>query len=262
MIDTHAHIVDSAFFDVEEVLSRAENCGVKNVFVIGSDLDSSLKAAAFAKTHNSCFFAAGVHPSDCETFDNRLIDGLLPLFVEEKCVAVGEIGVDFHYGADNREKQIEVFKKQIELANEFSLPFIVHSRDASAVVAQTITENKGLISNGFLMHCYSESKEQAKRYLDAGGYFAFGGAVTFKNAKKEDIIRYIPQDRVLCETDCPYMAPVPHRGERNEPAFVVEVYKKLAEIYGVDLQAFEERVNLNAATLFKKAANKILNAEA
>lgn len=261
MIDTHAHLTDDVFCGGEEEYVKALNAGVSTIFTIGYNLPSSVKAAEFALSHERAFFAAGVHPSDCESFDNELIEALIPVLKQKKCIAVGEIGVDFHYGREDEKKQIEAFEKQISLADNFSLPFIVHSREASKTVCDIIYARRGEIKNGFLMHCYSESREQAAKYLDVGGYFAFGGAITFKNAKKEEIIRYIPKDRIMCETDCPYMAPVPHRGEKNQPAFVVSVYEKMAEIYGVSVKDLEKQIALNVAELFKKAGENVLKNE-
>ena len=263
MIDTHAHLTDDVFCGGEEEYVKALNAGVSTIFTIGYNLPSSVKAAEFACAHERAFFAAGVHPSDCESYDNGLIEALIPVLNNKKCVAVGEIGLDFHYGKEDEIKQLETFESQIMLADKLSLPFIVHSREASKTVCDIICSHarRGVIKNGFLMHCYSESREQAANYLDAGGYFAFGGAITFKNAKKEDIIRYIPRDRIMCETDCPYMAPVPHRGEKNQPAFVALVYEKIAEIYGTNVKDLEKQIAFNVAKLFKKASASVLKNE-
>jgi len=255
MIDSHAHLTDKAFLNDEEVLNRAADVGVETILTLGWNIESSEQSRAFAEKNDGIFCACGVHPSDCEEFDDGVISRLLKCFESKKCIAVGEIGLDYHYGSINKEKQKEVFKKQIEIAASLGLPFIVHSRDASADVVSIIEEaaKAGLIKKGFLMHCYSESLESARIYLKYGAYFAFGGAITFKNAKKEEIIRSIPLNRILFETDCPYMAPVPLRGTVNEPANVKFVYEKAASIYGIDVNELERIVKNNFYELFDRA---------
>ena len=255
MIDSHAHLTDKAFACDDGVLLRAKNAGVNTVVTLGWNVESSEQAMRFAEENEGVYFASGVHPSDCEEFDNGVIDRLLKTFQSKKCIAVGEIGLDYHYLPYDEQKQKDAFKKQIEIADGLNFPFIVHSREASKDVTDIIRESaeKGLIRRGFLMHCYSESKESAQEYLKRGAYFAFGGAVTFKNAKKDDIVRSIPPDRVLCETDCPYMAPVPMRGKVNEPAYDAFVYEKLAEIYGISVEKLAELTEENFHRLFERA---------
>ena len=252
MIDSHAHLTDKAFVNDPDVLARAKVAGINTVVTLGWNIDSSEKCRELSERSEGVLFAGGVHPSDCKEFDNGVIARLFEIFKSEKCIALGEVGLDYHYDTNDFDLQKEVFKKQIEISCEAGLPFIVHSREASRDVVDIITESDklGLIKKKFLMHCYSESKETAAIYLKHGAYFAFGGAVTFKNAKKEDIIRSIPIDRVLCETDCPYMAPVPLRGTVNEPANVRYVYEKLADVYGVATEKFVEIVRENFYNLF------------
>lgn len=253
MIDTHAHLTDKTLFSTsEEILNDARFVGVKNIITLGWNLQSSCDCCKFAQDHSDVFFAAGIHPSDCEECDNQAIARLFDMAKHEKCIGIGEIGLDYHYGKDNKERQKSAFLQQIELADNLGLPFIVHSREASNDVTKIIQDNKKIIKNGFLMHCYSESKQAAMQYLNAGAYFAFGGAITFKNAKKEEIIASIPLDRILCETDCPYMAPVPLRGTINHPSNVVYVYEKIASVYGISVQDLQKATKENAARLFKK----------
>lgn len=253
MTDTHAHLTDKVFFGIEEdVLLKADQAGVKRIIVPGWNFASSKAGMNFAEQHDNVFFAVGVHPSDCEELDNELIARLFEMAKHPKCVGIGEIGLDYHYGKDNVEVQKSAFKAQIELAVKADLPFIVHSREASKDVTDIISSYAGDIKRGFLMHCYSESKEAAANYLKIGGYFAFGGAITFKNAKKEEIISSLPSGRVMCETDSPYMAPVPFRGSVNEPANVRIVYEKMAEIYNVPPSVFIKTVERNIRGLFYK----------
>lgn len=250
MIDSHAHLTDHIFGDYNALITDAKEHGVNNIVTVGYDEFSSFSGAKIASETDGVFFTAGIHPSECKKIDNDAIDQLLPLFSQDKCVAVGEIGLDYHYGKDTKEEQKELFKAQLLLASKVNLPVVIHSREATFDMTQILTEYAPKLEKGFLMHCYSESAESAKEYLKLGAYFAFGGAITFKNAKKEDIIKSIPIERVLCETDCPYMSPVPYRGQVNMPVRVVEVYKKMAQIYGKELGEFIDIVRQNAVRFF------------
>ena len=249
MIDSHAHLTDRAYSDYNAVIKRALGVGVKKIITVGYDEQSSLNGAKIAQENDSVFFTVGIHPSECERVDNSAIEQLLPLFSQDKCLAVGEIGLDYHYEKD-KTLQKELFKCQLELAVRLNLPVVIHSREATKDMLEILTEYHGRLKKGFLMHCYSESAESAKEYLKLGAYFAFGGVITFKNAKKDEIIKSIPLNRVLCETDCPYMTPVPYRGQVNEPMRVVEVYKKMAEIYGVEISDLVKTVANNTARFF------------
>ena len=250
MIDTHAHLTDSRYQNPLELIQRASQAGVNKIITVGYHLQSSVESARIAEQNENVFFTAGVHPSDCETLDNSVIAQLIPLLKREKCLAVGEIGLDYHYGKDNKEEQKIAFNKQLEIAGELNLSVVIHSREATQDMLSILSKHAPNLKKGFLMHCYSESAESAREYLKLGAYFAFGGAITFKNAKKEDIIKSIPIDRVVCETDCPYMTPVPYRGQLNEPQRVREVYIKMAEVYGLPLEDFIKIVAKNASRFF------------
>jgi TatD DNase family protein len=250
MIDTHAHLTDSRYQDVSALIDSAKNVGVNSIITVGYHLQSSLENAEIASRYENVFFTAGVHPSDCETLDNGVIARLFELLKHEKCLALGEIGLDYHYGKDNKEQQKIAFNKQLEMAGALGLPVVIHSREATQDMLNILTAHSKNLKKGFLMHCYSESAESAQEYFKLGAYFAFGGAITFKNAKKEDIIKSIPLDRVVCETDCPYMTPVPYRGQLNEPQRVKEVYVKMAEVYGLPLEQFVEIARQNAVNFF------------
>ena len=254
MIDTHAHLTDRVYSSAEELIVQAKQAGVNKIITVGYDNLSSEKSALIASEYKDVFFTAGIHPSEALKVDNRAIDQLLPLFKSEKCLAVGEIGLDYHYGKDSKEEQKKLFISQLKLAKKVNLPVVIHSREATFDMLEILTANKDCLQNGFLMHCYSESAESAKEYLKLGGDFAFGGAITFKNAKKGDIIRSIPIDRVLCETDCPYMSPVPYRGQTNLPVRVKEVYLKMAEVYEIALEELVQTVKQNAVRFFQTEA--------
>lgn len=251
-IDSHCHLTDKRYEDAEKIVRSAKEKGVKTLVDVGWSAESTSLACKNAEKFANVYFTAGIHPSEslrCGASSLSFIESFLK---NEKCLAVGEIGLDYHYDDTDEKSQAELFESQIYLAHRNGLPIVVHSRDASKDVLDVLTCNKNYLQNGFLMHCYSESREQAKNYLDLGGYFAFGGVVTFKNAKKEEIVKSIPTDRILAETDAPYMTPEPFRGRTNYPEHVVLVYKKLAEIYGVEEEFFTETVKGNFTAFFKK----------
>lgn len=251
LIDSHAHLDNDKYGDHVTLVENFRAEGGKYLVDVGYDYESSLSALSRAERFEGVFFTAGYHPQEADK--NNDIGLIAPLLNNEKCIAVGEIGLDYHYLPFDRRRQTDLFESQIMLAYENGLPIVIHSREASKDMLDVLKCNKNYLGNGLLMHCYSESREQAKNYCDLGAYFAFGGATTFKNAKKEDIIRSIPIDRLLAETDSPYMTPVPYRGQKNEPSFVKYVYAKLANILNIDEKSLEEQLYLNFFTLFQKA---------
>lgn len=250
LIDSHSHLDGEKYGSVKKLLDNFRDEGGGVLIDIGYDADSSRLAKEHSKSFDGVYFAVGYHPQEADkTNDIGLIEGLL---TDDKCVAIGEIGLDYHYLPFDKQRQIELFTEQIRLADKCGLPIIIHSRDASADMLSTLKANRAYLNNGFLMHCFSESAEQAKNYLDLGAYFAFGGVITFKNAKKDGVIRSIPTDRLLAETDCPYMTPVPKRGEKNEPSYVKYVYDKMADILGVTRERLEDTIEDNFKRFFKK----------
>ncbi len=250
MIDTHAHLTDKIYQNPSEIIQNAKNEGVNKIITVGCNEETSFLGKEIAENNEKVFFTVGVHPSDCKFLNSELIQKFLPIIKHEKCLAIGEIGLDYHYGKDNKEEQQNAFIEQLKLACELDLPVVIHSREATKDMLDILSIYAPKLKKGFLMHCYSESLESAKEYLKLGGYFAFGGAITFKNAKKEDIIKNIPIERVMCETDCPYMSPVPYRGQVNEPKRVAIVYQAMADIYEISLQKFIKQVAENAVKFF------------
>ena len=250
MIDAHAHLTDRRYGNVSSVVDEYTSVGVKTVVDAGYDKPSSEGAQENANRFDSVFFTCGYHPSEAgKNNDLSIFDRMLS---DKKCLAVGEIGLDYHYEGYCVAEQKKLFLLQMEIACDAHLPIVVHSRDASKDTLDMLTENKRLIKNGFLMHCYSESAEQAKRYADLGGYFSFGGVITFKNAKKDDIVRSIPCDRLLTETDSPYLAPEPKRGSLNSPALITHVYEKMSQIIEKEVEELKRIVRENFLTLFGK----------
>jgi len=249
IIDSHSHLDEKKYGSVDKLIENFKEVGGRTLIDVGTDLQSSITARDHAEQYN-IWFSAGFHPHEAKR-DND-VSKIAPLLTHSRCVAVGEIGLDYHFEPYDKDRQRQLFEEQIYIAEKFRLPLIIHSRDASADMLDVLRANKSHLSEGFLMHCYSESKEQAKNYADLGGYFAFGGAITFENAKKEDIIRSIPLDRLLAETDCPYLTPTPCRGEKNEPAFITHVYDKLAETLDICRQKLEDIILENFLRFFKK----------
>lgn len=253
-IDSHCHLTDKRYESAKKVVEDSLNDDVKLLVDVGWSVDSTFLAKNNADKFQNVYFSAGIHPSECLTVTNEDFENITGFLSDEKCIAVGEIGLDYHYDGTDKEKQKRLFEDQIYLADKYKLPFIVHSRDASKDMLDVLLSNKNRLQNGFLMHCYSESKEQAFNYLDLGAYFAFGGVITFKNAKKDDIVKSIPLDRIMVETDSPYMAPEPLRGTLNVPKNVVYCYKKLAEICDVDIEVLKIKVAANFQCFFKKVS--------
>ena len=257
-IDAHCHLTGEEFEDgggVEAVIERAEAAGVSRIICSGFDLDSSIKAAELSERFDSVYFCAGFHPSELKKYRSGDLEKIEELCKKEKCVAVGEIGLDYHY-EDNlpKETQTELFIKQLELAERLSLPVVLHSRDAAQDTIEVLEDNAGLLKRGGLMHCYSYSPEMAERFLKVGLCFSFGGTSTFKNAKKvQESVRRIPAHLILSETDCPYLTPEPYRGRfPNEPKHVREVVKKLAELKQTTIEEMQTQIWDNALRLFPK----------
>ncbi len=253
LIDIHAHIGDAKYLvKTEEIVKNFTAQGVGLVVDSGFDRASSEKAVQNAKKFDEVFCAIGVHPEKPLECDDEFEKFLEENSTFEKCVAIGEIGLDYHYEGFDRNLQMQAFERQIFLAERLRLPFVVHSRDASKDVCDLLYSCRNHIRHGFLMHCYSESIEQAKKYLDLGAFFSFGGVLTFKNSHRDEVAKSIPLDRVLTETDCPYLTPEPFRGQINYPQNVRFVYEKLSQIFGISPKTLEKTIESNATALLPK----------
>ena len=257
-IDIHCHLTGEEYEPlggVAAAVKRAEDVGVSRIVCSGFDLDSSIKAAELANRFDCVYFCAGFHPSELKKYKDGDLDEMERLCKAEKCVAVGEIGLDYHY-ADNppKELQRELFIKQLELASRLGLPVVLHSRDAAQDTVELLEEHARFLKGGGLMHCYSYSPEMAERFWKLGLSFSFGGTATFKNAKKvQESVQRIPATLILSETDCPYLTPEPFRGTfPNEPRQVQEIVKKLAELKEKTVEEMQEQIRENAAQLFPK----------
>ena len=253
LFDTHCHINDEQFdADREETILRMREAGVARAVVVGDGARDPSGAFRLARDYDFLFAAAGVHPHDASLWTEdsaRKIEDWMRL---EKTVALGEIGLDYHYDLSPRDAQRDVFARQLDLAYRIGKPVILHIREAHGDATDILVSQarSGRMPRG-IMHCYTGSWESAKTYLNLGLYVSFSGAVTFKNAPKlTDVARNLPLDRMLVETDCPYMAPVPMRGQRNEPAFVRYTLEKIAAVRGMDPEELARITYENGRRIF------------
>lgn len=253
IFETHAHYEDVKFdSDREALLASLPKQNIEYVINVGSNLETTKRSIELAKQYDYIFAAVGVHPSDVEELDESSYDVLEKAAKFEKTVAIGEIGLDYYWDKELgvQEKQREWFKRQMLLAKEHNLPVIIHSRDAAEDTMRVMKEVKAEEIPG-VIHCYSYSVEMAKEFIKMGYYIGIGGVVTFKNAKKlKEVAAEIPLERILLETDCPYMAPEPHRGERNSSLYIPYVVEKLAEIRNISKEEIISTTNQNARKLF------------
>lgn len=251
VFDTHCHLDDEKFdADREEAYGRMLDAGVTRCVCVGSDLPSSRRCLDFAQTHDAAYAAAGVHPHEAKDAPAGYLDALAELLKEKKTVALGEIGLDYYYDLSPRDVQKSVMAEQIELAVEMDVPVIFHIRDAHGDMVEHFRSRKKLPSG--IIHCFSGSAETAREYVRMGFYISFAGPLTFKKAPHLwDAAKSVPLDRLLVETDSPYLAPEPRRGKRNEPANVVWVLKKLAELREVPEEEMARITWENACRVYR-----------
>lgn len=252
LFDTHAHYDDERFDeDRDALLASLPGKGVELVINVGCDMPSSRKSIELAEKYPYIYAAVGVHPHEAKSLTESDIDELLSMSAHKKVVAIGEIGLDYHYDFSPRNVQRTVFARQIALAKEVGLPFAVHEREACKDCLDVL-KSEGVGERAGVMHCFSGSRETAKILLDMGMYLSVGGPVTFKNnVKTVDMVAYAPIDRLFIETDSPYLAPVPHRGKRNDSSLVRCVAEKIAEIKGMAADEVAEITKNNAKRFFR-----------
>ncbi len=248
--DTHAHVDDRAFdADRDTVIASLREKGIDLVVDPGCDIPSSRKAVGIAERHDMVYAAVGVHPHDCKDMTDDDFDDLISLAQHPKVVAIGEIGLDYHYDFSPRDIQKKRFAEQLKLSRELDLPVIIHQREATEDCMDIVRRIK--VKRG-VFHCFSGSLETAKELIDLGYYLSFTGVVTFKNAKKApEILRWIPKDRYMIETDSPYMTPEPFRGKRNDPGYVRLVAEKIAEIRGESVEEVARQTMENGKRFFE-----------
>ncbi|HZK25217.1 MAG TPA: TatD family hydrolase [Oscillospiraceae bacterium] len=251
LIDSHAHLTDARFQDdFTEVVARAQANGVNTILNVGCDLPSSRAVVVQAEQNAGFYAAVGIHPHDARTANAKVLQEVKELAAHPKVVAVGEIGLDYYYNHTPPAQQQLALRQQIRLARELALPMIIHDRDAHEDVLLALQEEKAQEVGG-VMHCFSGDLDFANRCLELGFYISFAGTVTFKKAGAlPQVAQQIPLERLLVETDCPYLAPVPYRGQRNEPANVLQVAVKVAELRQLELAQVADAASKNAQQLF------------
>ena len=252
LIDTHAHLDDARFDgDRDAMIARAREAGVENLVTIGCDLTTSRAAVELADRYPFVYATVGVHPHEAKQIGDSWYDDLRRLAQHKKVVAYGEIGLDYHYNHSPPKLQRERFREQIVLARDLRLPIVVHTREAQDDTI-TVLKEENAADVGGVFHCFSGDARLAKDALDLGFLLSFSGVITFQNATMlRDIVKTVPMDRILVETDSPYLTPAPHRGKRNEPAHVRLVAEKIAAIQGMTADQVAELTSQNARRVFK-----------
>lgn len=250
-VDTHAHLFYPNFNgELEQVIERAKNAGVRHIIVPGTDLATSKKAIELAEEFDILYAAVGVHPHDTSEWNNSFLESLEEFSSHEKVVAIGEIGLDYYYDFSPKELQLEAFKAQIELALKVNLPIVVHNRESNDDIMRIIRDYKNSNLKA-QFHCFAGSAEDAKELIEMGHYISFTGNITFKKADNlREVLKSVKLDNLLLETDSPFMTPVPYRGKRNEPSNVLLVAEKIAEVQNASLEDVSRITNYNTYKLF------------
>ena len=257
-IDSHAHI-DGLEFDADrdQVIERARAAGVSIILNVGTGdphNDAFERAVQFGKDYDSIHTAIGTHPHDARLYDDKAEEKIKNLINNERVIAWGEIGLDFHYDNSPRDVQVDVFKRQLHAARECDLPVVIHTREAEAETIEILQDEYEGAQRRGVFHCFSGTMDLAQKAIEIGFLISFSGIVTFKKADElRAVARQVRLDRLLIETDCPYLTPIPYRGKRNEPAYVVEVARCLAGIHGVELEEIARVTTENFKTFFRIA---------
>ena len=250
-IDIHSHLYDEKFEDVEKVIKNAEEYNVKKIICCGSCLENSTKSVEIANKYDNVFATIGVHPDDVEDFDDETENAIRELAKSKKVKGIGEIGLDYNTSTVSKERQKEVFLRQIKIAYDLKLPVVIHCREATGDMIELLQNNKKLLKYGGVMHCFNKNSTVAKIFLDLGLYLSIGGALTFPHTEKlKESVKLTPLDRLVLETDCPYMTPVPFRGQTNEPKNVVIVAEEIANIKGISVKEVANATTQNAIKIF------------
>ena len=253
LIDSHIHLDSKVYSDdLPELLIKANQSGVQKIITPGTSLESSAKCIQIAQENDGVYAAVGVHPHDADDAADEFVNRLEEMSRDETVVAIGEIGLDFFKNYSPIESQIKVFKVQLELAEKLNLPVIIHNRDSDDDMEKCLTENSAVKG---VIHCYTGGMDFAEKLLSMGYYLGFTGVITFGNEELVEVVKMIPKDRLLIETDGPYMTPVPHRGKRNEPAYVKYVAEKIAQIKNMPIDELTEISSENCLNLFKGLRN-------
>ena len=245
-IDTHCHVVSEYYDDIDEVIKNAIDNGVLKIIINGYNMQSNREVLELVKKYDIVYGALGIQPEELYDYNDDSLKFIEEHINDEKIIAVGEIGLDYHYDTD-KDLQKELFKRQLKIAYKYNKPVIIHSRDCIQETYNILKESK---VKG-IMHCYNGSKEMALEFIKIGFSIGIGGVSTFKNAKNiVDVIKYIPLEYIILETDSPYLTPEPYRGKRNEPMYIPIVAKRVADIKGLDIKEIERATTDNARRLF------------
>ena len=248
LTDTHCHLYyDDIKKDLSRVLDDAEKLGVNRFICVGTNVQESRECLEIANTHEKIYATAGIHPHDAKDASKDYLDQICSLLKSDKMIAVGEIGLDYYRNISEPEIQNRVFREQMELAQLIKKPVVFHNRDADTDVLKVLLDFPDVTG---VAHCFSSNLEIAKTFLDIGYYISFAGNLTFKNSHLPEVAKELPLDRILVETDCPYLSPVPYRGKLNEPGRTRFVAEKLADIHNVSLDVIAIKTSENATTLF------------
>jgi len=256
LIDSHAHLDFPRFNeDREEVIKRAKKEGVEYIVNVGADIKSSRRGLELSLYNENIFSTVGIHPHEADTVDEKAIKILTDLAKTDKVVAIGEIGLDYYYDNSPRELQKRAFRLQMRLAQKLSLPIVIHTREADDDTLKLMKEENAE-KNGGIVHCFASNLDMARASIEMGFYLGFGGLITFNNASKlRKVLKELPLERIVLETDAPYLTPVPYRGKRNEPAYIKYVAKKIAEIKKISLKELAKISNKNTIDLYNLDIN-------
>ena len=249
LTDTHCHLFyEDLKNNLSDVLKRAEELGVNRFICVATNMEDARECLLLGETHDNIFASVGVHPHDAKDAPEDFVDQIYDLMTFDSMVAVGEMGLDYFRNISDPEIQKDVFRTQMEIAQELNKPIIFHNRDADQDMIKILKEFPNVRG---VAHCFSSNLETANAFLDLGYYISFSGNLTFKNSHLPEVAKELPLDRILVETDSPYLSPVPHRGKPNEPGRTRFVAEKLAEIHGVSLELIAEKTTKNATRLFQ-----------
>ena len=253
LIDTHSHYNDEKFDnDRDEVIQNITNSGITTIINAGYSLESSKRAIEIANNYDFMYATVGVSPNDIENLENNYIEQIKEMAKEQKVIAIGEIGLDYYWNKENKETQKEIFIKQVELANQLGLPIVIHTRDA-VMDTIDILKNKVNCNKKGVFHCCPLNTELIKEGLKLGFYISFAGPITFKNSKNaEEIVKMVPIDRILIETDSPYLSPEPVRGTRNDSRNIKYIAQKIAQIKNMPIENIAEQIQKNANIMQKE----------
>jgi len=254
IIDTHAHLEGEEFAaDFEAMLARAMEAGVSRIITAGTNVESSEKAVALAQKYPQIYAAVGIHPQEIHNAQKAGVQKIAELVKNLKVVALGEMGLDFHRSVVHRDEQIQGLKRQLELASELRLPVIIHNRQSTKEMIEILGEwvKKSQVKTPGVIHCFQENADNARVFLEMGFYLAFGGYIGYPRSLMAEVIKTVPENRLLAETDAPYLPPQKFRGQRNEPSYIVDTVERIAEVLGKTKEAVANITTENACRLFK-----------